>query len=490
VNPHDRLLKDYLELCKQCSRQQAVSEPEPAASSTQNEPAVNVTSSATHDGIEQSHRVGGSDTLIARTVESESTELTRKMRTYFDNRDFEALKRVVREALRKDAKKSEAGDTRHGIDSSGLEEAQLKAEFETHVQNLQDEAISQFQSAAYSECLGTFRFLCELDPANPDLRRYLEGCLKFAQEQASAGGGRRTDRRRQNELASFSQGSDSGKTFGLDESGLALNNEDILEIPDDRLPDASPAKTAETRDDPQLAGSSRIAWLKLALPALGAVCLLIWLTAPRSGPGLHETPGAGDESWGSATAWIEKAESAMTDRRYLTPADDSVVFYSDRILAGDPLNRKALELMKESLAQAIKQAEEFTSKGRYDDARELYQALLNRPKAEGLHQPDLKARLKKVEFDSYPVVHDHLIGSCKGTLKINGYALSFAPSGGSKDGFTERLSRIEVQDPADTLKINHKTYRFEGNGSKNQRDRKEATTRIHRMLSDRTGQAH
>jgi len=42
-----------------------------------------------------------------------------------------------------------------------------------------------------------------------------------------------------------------------------------------------------------------------------------------------------------------------------------------------------------------------------EDARELYEALLN-----------------------------------PGTLRINSYALSFVPSGGSKDGFTDRLSRM------------------------------------------------
>jgi hypothetical protein len=190
--------------------------------------------------------------------------------------------------------------------------------------------------------------------------------------------------------------------------------------------------------------------------------------------------------------WIEKAESAMTDRRYLTPVEDNVIFYCDRILAGDPSNTRARELQKESLTQAIKQAEEFTSKARYDDARELYQALLNLPTAEGLNQQDLRASLKKVEFDSYPVVHDHFIGSCKGTLKINGYALSFVPSGGSKDGFAESLSRIELYDLENTLKIevNHKTYRFEGSSSKNHRDRKEATRQLHRMLRNRVGSVH
>jgi hypothetical protein len=90
----------------------------------------------------------------------------------------------------------------------------------------------------------------------------------------------------QNQLASYSEASDSGRTRGLDDSELH-----ILEIPDDRLPDLSPAETAETEDDPHPTWSFRSAWLKLALSALGVVCLLIWLVAPRSAR--PQTPGQG-----------------------------------------------------------------------------------------------------------------------------------------------------------------------------------------------------
>ena len=137
------------------------------------------------------------------------------------------------------------------------------------------------------------------------------------------------------------------------------------------------------------------------------------------------TGDAGDETLGSHIPWVEKAEAAMTDRRYIIPVDDNVIFYCGKILASDPLNARALVLKKESLTRATNQAQELMNNRRYDKARELYQALLQLPKEEGLSQADLVAQLKKVEFDSYPVVHDHFIGSCKGLLKINSYGLSF-----------------------------------------------------------------
>jgi hypothetical protein len=125
VNPNDRSLKDYLELCKECVEQQAVSEPHRVADSfAQIEVGVRAESSARQEGIEQSHEFIRSGALVGRSVESQSTELTRRMRVYFDNRDFEALKRVVKEALRIDAKESVTDSARQRIDGSRLEEAQ------------------------------------------------------------------------------------------------------------------------------------------------------------------------------------------------------------------------------------------------------------------------------------------------------------------------------------------------------------------------------
>ena len=501
VNPNDCLVREYLELCKQGVEENAVHQPNRSTNlSAQNDPSLEVTSPARHEGIEHRKETRGSDTLAGRFVEP--TELTRRMRAYFDQRDFEALMRVVKEALGKDA--GEANSTQHRIDSSRRQEEQLKAEFETHVQNLKDEAVRQFQSAAYDECLGTFQFLCELEPDDPSLRRYLEDCIELSQRQASVSEVTLLDRspewlnsqvenhglaRKSNQLAQCSESHNSEQMFPVDDSQLARNNGDILEIPNDRPSEASSAKPTETLAQPE--SSVRTVWLKLALPALGAVCLLIWLLVPRSGTGLPETPGAEDESWG-APAWIEKAESAMIESRYLTPVNDNVVFYCSRVLESDPMNTKALELKKESLTQAMKQADDLTSKGRYDEAHGLYQALLELPTIEGLNQQSLKSSAKKVAFDSYPVVHDHFIGSCKGTLKINSYALSFVPLGGVKDGFTARLSQIKFHDPEDTLKIevNQKTYRFEGSSNKNQRDRKEAAQRLHRLLRDRLKSDH
>jgi hypothetical protein len=64
---------------------------------------------------------------------------------------------------------------------------------------------------------------------------------------------------------------------------------------------------------------------------------------------------------------------------------------------------------------------------------------------------------------------------------------SFVHSRSSQDSFTQRLSRIKLHGLEDSLKIevNHKFYRFEAISSKNRRDRKQATIRLHRTLNSR-----
>src|SRR5262249_45679140 len=62
------------------------------------------------------------------------------------------------------------------------EDEKLQEEFEIHVENLKNEAMKQFDQELYGECLGTFRFLCELEPENRTLRDYLQLCWQFVPE--------------------------------------------------------------------------------------------------------------------------------------------------------------------------------------------------------------------------------------------------------------------------------------------------------------------
>jgi tetratricopeptide (TPR) repeat protein len=191
-----------------------------------------------------------------------------------------------------------------------------------------------------------------------------------------------------------------------------------------------------------------------------------------------------------ASSLVQKAESSMSTGRYVTPPNDNAFAHASRLLAIDSQNQRALALRKESLTKASAQAKEFIRSEKFDEAREVYSALLQLSSSEGhppLNASELKRELEKIEFTTYPVVHDHtLMGSCTGRLRVNGYIISFVPSGSSKDGFNAKLPEIETESPNDKLRIQvrNKTYRFESNLAKNKEENRERLEAIYQRLSE------
>jgi len=187
---------------------------------------------------------------------------------------------------------------------------------------------------------------------------------------------------------------------------------------------------------------------------------------------------------------VQKAESAAAASRYVTPQNDNALLYANRLLAIDSQNQRALALRKESVAKAAAQARELIQTENFEEAREVYSALLQLSSSEARPQvpgTDLKKEIEKLEFSAYPVVHDHtLMGSCTGRLRVNAYAISFTPSGNSKDGFSAKLAEVEVESPGDKLKImvRNKTYRYEANLVKNKQENREKLEQIYRRLSE------
>ena len=100
-----------------------------------------------------------------------SDELVKSVRVHFDNRDGQALKKIMGLASAVDPRSDEREDADETL---GSPEQKLREEFEIHIENLKQEAIKQFDEELYSVCLGTFKFLCELEPDNRTLRDYLE----------------------------------------------------------------------------------------------------------------------------------------------------------------------------------------------------------------------------------------------------------------------------------------------------------------------------
>ena len=165
------------------------------------------------------------------------------------------------------------------------------------------------------------------------------------------------------------------------------------------------------------------------------------------------------------SSWIEKAWEARIAGRYVTPRDDNVLVYCNLALKADPRNQRAADLKKETAERAIGQAADWIQQGKFDAARQYYASMDYLALGDSTFpysKADLKRALDKLEFNTYPMVHDHRLGSCSGILKFNSYAVSYVPSGSSVDGFAEKLDSIVLNDEGERLKITYrdKTFRF------------------------------
>jgi len=177
-----------------------------------------------------------------------------------------------------------------------------------------------------------------------------------------------------------------------------------------------------------------------------------------------------------AVSWLQKAESALIVGHYVTPPDENVLVYCNQTLKVDALNRRASELKKDVVGRAVAQAKDWIQRGKFDSAR-LYFASMDYLALNDREFPysnaELKQELQKLEFKSYPMVHEHKLGSCSGKLRINAYVISYVPSDDSGDGFTESLKSLVVAEDRDRLRISHsgRTLRFRPNlGSGSQSD--------------------
>jgi tetratricopeptide (TPR) repeat protein len=188
------------------------------------------------------------------------------------------------------------------------------------------------------------------------------------------------------------------------------------------------------------------------------------------------------------TAWLQKAEGAMIGGHFVAPSQDNVILYSNRLLSFEEQNAKAASLKLEAFSRAIGQARNLIRAEKYEEARDIFAALLAFSSTENgvpLSTSELKNELGRLEFHTWPVIHDHTLGSCTGQLQFNGYVISFTPQGDSKDGFNLKLSEVSQTETGDRFRIQfkNKTYRFQINHSNSREESREKLNALNQQFS-------
>jgi tetratricopeptide (TPR) repeat protein len=220
---------------------------------------------------------------------------------------------------------------------------------------------------------------------------------------------------------------------------------------------------------------------------IGARELLSYFPASAELRHLHDSLNADELQRAEVRNTLtQKLDSAMARGNYVTPANDNVLAYCNRLLALEGQNPRIHSLRREALTRATAQAKDFTLNEKFDDARDVLSALLAVAQTEGRPAAvlELKSLLDKLEFAVYPVIHDHALGNCNGRLRMNAYVLTYIPSGDTKDGFSQKLSEIAETEGGDKLKVqlNKKTYRFQANLAKNKEENRYKVEEMYQKL--------
>jgi hypothetical protein len=467
-------------------------------------------------------------------------DLTAKVRSCFENRDYEGLVKVMSRPSMTNPDEPEPERSKRCREGN-QEDQRLADEFEIHVENLKNEAIRQFDGELYTECQATFRFLCQLEPENGMIRDYLALCSKLtatAAEAPSPDSGISPLQGQEvyvqdspqpaiespppgNPPAEVREVVNSSEVFrGTAEIEYVDSKEhsdesQILEIPgySDDHPSSEPVggqplEPMSLERKPGRLAWFRREWLTFAL----AVSIILTMTrviglrsvvhrryaSPKvlvtqlnherdSQPSAYREKTVSERDIG--VQLLQKAEASMLAGRYSRPANDNAVAYCDQVLAEDPHNQRALDLRKTSIHKAALQAKIRARAGKIEEARETFMSLLEMSQHESsfpYSALELEKELRKLEFEAYPVVHDHfLFGSCTGQLRFNSYVISYESAARSRHGFTAGLMEIRLGKPGGKLKIQvgDRTYRFEPGPGGITNDRHQTVQAIYQQLA-------
>ena len=112
---------------------------------------------------------------------SAPTQLIGESRQLLEVHDYDACIKLLQTVLSQDPGNPEAACMLSEAQRK-WEDQRLEEELVVHIDNLKKEAMERFEKAHYEECVGMFRFLCELEPQNRTLRDYLELSQQKVQE--------------------------------------------------------------------------------------------------------------------------------------------------------------------------------------------------------------------------------------------------------------------------------------------------------------------
>jgi hypothetical protein len=330
-----------------------------------------------------------------------------------------------------------------------------KEKFEIYIENLKQEAISQFDQDLYGDCLDRFRILCELEPENQMLKDYLEQCHEMADKAPSPGthesqASERGDRKTISELMLIGQPQSCRPLWLGQDDPNCVESEGKRQAPLEMMP--IPAK------------KMAVGLLILVVILLLGISLDIWR--------IHQRPVSEDSSSvkPDADGKIESSSPEPLTQKHRAKTQ-GVPQLTESFERETPQGLSAVRLKSKDLGGSAhlsmpdRPATERSSKTVPISAQA--KAARSEPQKSRLvsvppNSADSPGRKQSQEVLVLPVIHDHFLGSCRGTLTVSRKSVTFEPFTSSSHGFEAKPTEVSLTNLGDRLEVsfNNKSYRF------------------------------
>jgi hypothetical protein len=434
-------------------------------------------------------------------------QLLSQGRSHFQSKDYESCMNLVARVLGDDPDNTEAAWLMKEAQRQWEEQRSME-EFEIYVENLKKEAMDLFDQEQYEQCLGTFRFLLELDPENHTLRDY----VKLSQQMF-------LERLGTISPAAAAAGTPSLQTETTPEESSAAEKvvASASDVPPSKPAPLSPlpeppelpaaaglslrARSGQTSlgtshqqsEDRQFTSSSRSRsesisqaqkqkiieeYLTSTAPMRQRKRVVAWLTAAALLVALML----------AAQGWLYPLLNVTNSLDVQSNPEGASVFINNELKGETHFHQEnlpagAYELRVEKAGYAPYHQRLVLEKGQttwfvHLEKSRVEESTVEPEKITQVEPPSpdlasgvlssptvpLEPQSSEVKDEvACSVIHLHLLGSCTGRLKVSGNMISFRPSGNSKDGFTRSTTQIEtvMLDERLTIQFDDRNYHFQ-----------------------------
>jgi diguanylate cyclase (GGDEF)-like protein/PAS domain S-box-containing protein len=375
------------------------------------------------------------------------------------------------------------------------EEQRLKDELEIHLEDVKKDAMDRFDRECYGECQGIFSFLSELEPENHQWGQYLELSRQLVSEKQDILRNTTKSNVPKEESASHEDASTAAAVeqaltvrdmvpsteMGLQRSGLLARFSVGM----------GSRKLQHLRSSIHIPQIAREVEMEFATPLERTrgtrllMTVIIVLLAFITIPIFHRSDKVGPP--------------LVTGRLESTPRQGGAIKNSENRLATtmpQETNAERWEAAGQGVSNGLMQPSVASSRSP-KDLRPPHQQIPQPPiresaankgafkgkRASSPNERVLQHPLRGVDVETtwpvdaalqnanqkhasrphvYSVVHEHVLGSCQGTLTVDGKSIVFESLGNSRDGFKSSLSEIIGIEVRDALKIRFKNriYHF------------------------------